>query len=109
MNINDDIYYEKRAGIIKDRLMYVPHFTGGPIEVYSSLEINGEPEYYTDQKTVSEALEYINYLENKVKELEVRNQIENSIWQETVSKCFKKTVQINLEKTLKETNGENWK
>lgn len=70
---------------------------------YSSLEINGEPEYYTDQKTVSEALEYIRYLENKVEELKAEKErildtaeeLTNA-WEE-----LKRACRSSLDKTLK--------
>lgn len=104
MNINDDIYYEKRAGIIKSRLKYIPHYNGGPTVVQSELLLDAEkPEYYTDAEVASEALAYIRYLENKVEELKAEKErildtaeeLTNA-WEE-----LKRTCRSSLDKTLK--------
>lgn len=104
MNINDDIYYEKRAGIIKSRLKYIPHYNGGPTVVQSELLLGAEkPEYYTDAEVASEALAYIRYLENKVEELKAEKErildtaeeLTNA-WEE-----LKRTCRSSLDKTLK--------
>ena len=104
MNINDDIYYEKRANIIKNRLHFVPHFNGGPAVVQSELLPGAEePEYYTDAEVASEALAYIKYLENKVEELKAEKErildtaeeLTNA-WEE-----LKRTCRSSLEKTFK--------
>lgn len=103
MDINEE-YYEKRAGIIKNRLMYVPHFNGGPTVVQSELLLDAEkPEYYTDAEVVSEALAYIRYLENKIEELKAEKErildtaeeLTNA-WEE-----LKRTCRSSLNKTLK--------
>jgi hypothetical protein len=100
-----------RPYVIKSRLKEVKHGLKLPVPV-NSIEVkysssSGGIEYYDYYDSIDKAIEYIEYLENKITELEVRNQIENAIWQETVSKCFKETIQINLEKTLNEKDEEN--
>ena len=106
MSTNMDAYFAKRAKIIKTRAKDIIGSGGSFVQVKHDT-IDGKAESYTDYQTISEVLGYIKYLEEKVKELEIRNSVENTVWEEALSEISKATIKKSIEKSLEEEGWRN--